>query len=161
MTITLVPAKDVDWPRAWAIQRDAFQELVTKTWGGWTDEQVQKCADAWTPAHTRLITVDGALAGWVHVDRRDAHDWLNLIVIAPSFQRRGLGGEVMRMLTAEAARRAVPLWLSVWKLNRARRLYRRLGFAEHPRDDNRVFMVYPPDAPATAPPSEREADRDA
>ena len=48
----------------------------------------------------------------------------------------------------------MPLWLSVYRINPARRLYARLGFSTHPRDDVRVLMGHPDSA---APPPERLA----
>lgn len=145
---TLVPASTTDWDRAWAIQRVAFLDHVTRTWGGWTPEQVRRCEAAWSPEDTRLVELDGALAGWVRVEHYPDHDWLDLVVLEPAYQGRGLGTRVMRGLMAEARERGVPLWLSVHRNNGARRLYLRLGFAELPRDDLRVFMVHP----ATTPP---------
>lgn len=143
MTLHLRPASTTDWDAAWAIQREAFRELVTATWGGWTDEMVQKCADAWDPVRTRLMEDGSELVGWVRVEHHPDHDWLDLVVVDPRHQGRGIGTEVLRVLLAEAETRRVPLWLSVYRSNPARRLYARLGFAELARDEIRVFMVHP------------------
>jgi GNAT superfamily N-acetyltransferase len=160
--VRLVPATDSDWPAAWAIQRDAFLDLVTRTWGGWTDEQVRKCERAWNAGLTRMIHVEGAPVGWVRVEHHADYDWLDLVVIAPSHQNRGIGEAVLRTLLDEAAARGVPLWLSVYRTNPARRLYARLGFSEHPRDDLRVLMGFPSAPPrggwtATHSPLARES----
>jgi GNAT superfamily N-acetyltransferase len=151
MKWSLAPAVAADWDRAWAIQRAAFLDLVTRTYGGWTPAEVEKCADAWAPDSTQLLLVDDTLAGWIRLEHRPDCDWLDLVVVAPEHQRRGLGTEVMRSLTAEADERGVPLWLSVYRDNAARRLYARLGFRELDRDDVRVFMVYPATT-ASSPP---------
>ncbi len=56
-------ATDADWPRAWAIQREAFLDSVTRTHGGWIEEQVRKCEEAWDAARTRVVEVDGRFVG--------------------------------------------------------------------------------------------------
>ena len=143
MDLELIPATDADWDRAWPIQREAFRDLVTRTHGGWDEVQTKKCAEAWDATHTRLIEVDGALAGWVRVEHHPDRDWLDLVVVDPRVQGRGLGTRVMWRLMGEARDRGVALWLSVYRANAARRLYARLGFAELPRDEIRVYMVWP------------------
>ncbi len=141
MPFILVPAAATDWDLAWAIQREAFLDLVNQTSGGWTEELVQQCASAWAPEHTRMVHVEDEVVGWVRLEHRADHDWLDLIVVAKSLHGRGLGAAVMRQLLDEARSRGVPLRLSVYRTNPARRLYARLGFLETPRDELRVLMV--------------------
>ena len=151
MIWSLTPAVPSDWDRAWAIQHDAFLDHVTRTYGGWTTEGIERCARRWSPGSTQLLHLDGALAGWIRLEHRSDCDWLDLLVVAVEHQRQGLGTSVLRSLMSDADRRAVPLWLSVHRTNDARRLYARLGFRELDRDDLRVFMVHPPST-ASPPP---------
>lgn len=151
MSFTLRPARDADWSIAWPIQRAAFLDLVTRTAGGWDEAQVRKCEAAWDAARTSIVEQGGQPVGWVRLERNADHDWLDLIVLDPGVQDAGLGTQVMRRLMDAAAARGVPLWLSVYRENRARVLYRRLGFRETPRDEVRVFMVWPADS-GMAPP---------
>jgi GNAT superfamily N-acetyltransferase len=55
----------------------------------------------------------------------------------PAWQGRGLGSALVRTAIDGAAKRGVPLRLSVLFINPVRRLYERLGFrvtsVEHPR----------------------------
>ena len=152
MIWSLTQAFPSDWDRAWAILREAFLDHVTRSYGGWTAEEIEKCAKAWAPRSTQMLHVDGLLAGWVRLEHRADCDWLDLLVIAPEHQRQGLGTSVLRSLMSTAERRGVPLWLSVHRNNDARRLYVRLGFREVDRDERRVFMVHPA-ATASPPPS--------
>lgn len=152
MSIQLRPATPGDWPTAWAIQRAAFTELVRRSSGSdWTPEMEGSCAENWRPDEVLFIERAGAAIGWIQREHHPDHDWLELINIAPAHQGQGIGAAVMRNMMAAAEARGVPLWLSVYRINRARNFYRALGFQEHPRDDVRVFMVYPADA-ATSPP---------
>jgi GNAT superfamily N-acetyltransferase len=147
---SLTRALPSDWDRAWAIQRDAFDDYVARTLGGWTAAEIEKCEKAWSPRSTQLLHVDGVLVGWLRLEHRPDCDWLDLVVIARAHQRRGLGTSVLRSVMSDADRRRVPLWLSVHRDNDARRLYARLGFREIDRDDLRVFMVHP--ASTASPP---------
>ncbi len=142
MHFQLRAAVESDWDRCWPLQREAFRDLVTRTYGGWTSAQAAKVRGAWSPELTRLIEVEGRLAGWIKVEHRVEHDWLDVIVVDPSMQGRGLGAAVLRRLIAEAEARGVALHLSVYRTNPARQLYRRLGFVESPRDELRLLMVY-------------------
>ncbi len=67
-------------------------------------------------------------------------DGLDLIVVSAEARGNGLGEAVMGLLVAQAHARGVPLWLSVYRTNPARRLYRRLGFDERERDAIRMWM---------------------
>jgi GNAT superfamily N-acetyltransferase len=91
------------------------------------------------------VVRDGRLVGFVRVEPHPDHDWLDLVMVAPEDQGAGIGAHVMQVLMDEAAARGVPLWLSVYRLNESRRLYRRLGFAERERDEVRMLMVFPPE----------------
>lgn len=151
--LRLTPAAPDDWPRAWALQREAFAALVERTHGGWTAALEAECAAAWAPAHTRLLWVGDELAGWLRLRPHPDHDWLDLLVLGADWRGRGLGTAVLTGLQADAAARGVPLWLSVVRANAARRLYARLGFVEVPRDDRRVFMAWAaPGVPVGRPP---------
>ncbi|HNC98393.1 MAG TPA: GNAT family N-acetyltransferase [Myxococcota bacterium] len=136
------PATDEDWPIAWEIQRAAFLDLVTQTSGGWTDAQVQKCRDAWNPDCTRMLLYHDEVVGWLRLEHRLDHDWLDLVVLHPARQGAGLGTVVLQRLLAEAQEHGRRVELSVYKINRARQLYLRLGFIEYPRDELRVRMVW-------------------
>ena len=50
------------------------------------------------------------------------------IQILPEYQHLGIGTELIRNLQAEASERGIAVFLSVLKVNPAKRLYERLGF---------------------------------
>jgi ribosomal protein S18 acetylase RimI-like enzyme len=59
---------------------------------------------------------------------KDNARWIHTICIVPEHQNRGTGTEVVRSVIVEAETQNMPLYLSVLKVNPARRLYERLGF---------------------------------
>lgn len=80
------------------------------------------------PSQTRLIMVDGALAGCVALGPHDAGLLLEHFYIAPAEQGRGLGSAVLLRLLAEAAASGLPVRLGVLRASDAERFYRRHGF---------------------------------
>ena len=75
-----------------------------------------------------IIEVDDVMAGMWKV-LRPVNEWrLMQIQLLPMFQARGIGGQLVRTLIAEATSAKVALTLTVLKNNPARRLYERLGF---------------------------------
>jgi ribosomal protein S18 acetylase RimI-like enzyme len=76
----------------------------------------------------RIILRAGQPAGVVKMLRAGS-DWeLLQIQIAPEWQARGIGSDIIRNLLAEAKTAGATVRLSVLKENPARRLYERLGF---------------------------------
>ena len=123
------------------MQEEAFAGLARQTWGSWDPQAAMAgMREEWVPQQTRCIVVDGVLAGWVRLEPREGYDWLDLIVIGAGFRGQGLGGAVLGVLIAQAQQRGVPLWLSVYRNNTARKLYARMGFCTVARDPVRVLM---------------------
>ncbi len=124
------------WAEAWPMLESAFAKDFPN---GWPPHEIQKNQDAWDPANTRWIECDGQRVGWIRLEHQDDRDWLDLIVVKPEFQGKGIGATVLTELVSDARSRGVPIWLSVHKDNQARNLYERLGFTSEPRDERRVF----------------------
>jgi len=76
-----------------------------------------------------VIEVEGAPVGMLKVLRAGL-DWrIMQIQLLPPHQRRGIGGQLVRTVVAEAGSAGASLRLTVMKANpQARRLYERLGF---------------------------------
>ncbi|MFF9625234.1 GNAT family N-acetyltransferase [Streptomyces griseosporeus] len=104
----------------------------------------QRLRDAFDPAHTWVIEVDGAFAGCVALrPAADAH-WLEHFYLAPHLHGSGIGTGVLRTLLARCDRDGLPVRLNVLRGSPARRLYERLGFTAEAEDPVDVFMVRGP-----------------
>jgi len=91
-----------------------------------------------SPAHTRLILVDGARAGCVTLKAVPEGLEIEHFYLEPAFHNTGLGGRVLRLLLDEADAAGLPVILGVLKESPAARLYQRHGFVkshEGPWDD--------------------------
>jgi GNAT superfamily N-acetyltransferase len=95
----------------------------------------------WHEAEVRIITFDDADVGWLQSFIRDETLFLAQIFVERSFQRRGIGTEVMNQLIRERR----PMTLSVVKANPAHRLYDRLGFRITHADARKFYMRRDPD----------------
>jgi ribosomal protein S18 acetylase RimI-like enzyme len=127
---TLRPATPADRPWLWETKKLCLRTYIEETWGFW-DEDVQRAHfdTTFEPAEISIVSLAGRDAGYIAALRGPQEIQLFNIMIAPEFQRCGLGTAVMRDLLAEAQTRRVPVRLQVLKVNPARRLYERLGFA--------------------------------
>ncbi|QEU80021.1 GNAT family N-acetyltransferase [Streptomyces subrutilus] len=104
----------------------------------------QRLRDAFDPAHTWVIEVDGALAGSAALrPAADAH-WLEHFYLAPYAQGAGIGSAVLRELLERCDRARVPVRLNVLRGSPARALYERHGFRAVSEDPVDVFMLREP-----------------
>ena len=88
----------------------------------------------------RCVVLQGELIGYVQVAHEPGRLFLVSIVIAPPWQRRGLGSQVLARVMDEAGARGLSLELSVYEKNAALRLYERLGFVRTAQVAHRVKM---------------------
>jgi GNAT superfamily N-acetyltransferase len=107
---------------------------------GWDpDRSRARVAEQFAPAHTRMILIDGAVAGTITLRPADGELWLEMFYLDAEHQGRGIGTAVLRGVLAEAPE-AVPLRLQVLVGSDARRLYERHGFVAEDEDGVDVWM---------------------
>ena len=140
--VTLRPAGEDDRHLLWLIQCQSLRPAIEATWG-W-DEALQRrhFEDHWGVCGREIIRIDGADAGMLSVEIRPDHVFLRNIALLPQFQARGIGTKVVRDVMDHASRLGLPVRLQVLKVNRARRLYERLGFREVAETPTHYQMVF-------------------
>ena len=94
----------------------------------------------WVVTEVRMITLEGNNIGWLQTMTREDALFLGQFFVAPAYQGRGIGTEVMNCLIDEATRAGQAMTLGVVKTNPALRLYRRLGFQVTHADDRKFYM---------------------
>lgn len=88
------------------------------------DRVRQRLRDAYVPAYTSIIEVDGRFAGSVALRPGEDGRWLEHFYLAPQLQGRGIGAQVLtRVLAGRETTRLIVL-----RGSRAQRLYERYGF---------------------------------
>lgn len=130
MPHSLRPATTADCDWLWSVKRAGMKGYVEQTWGQWNEaEQRARFTANFAAQELQIIVMAGRDAGYTAIKRSPEEIQLFNIMIAPEFQNRGLGTEVLHALLAEARQKKLPLRLQVLKVNPARRLYERIGFA--------------------------------
>jgi GNAT superfamily N-acetyltransferase len=129
MQVSLRPATQDDYDFLWWLHCATMKLYVEKTWG-WDEQwQAQHFRHRFDPATREIIESDGVPIGCFSVERREDCIFIAVMEIAPHYQNRGIGTRLIRALCDEADARGIPVELQVLKVNPARRLYERLGFA--------------------------------
>jgi ribosomal protein S18 acetylase RimI-like enzyme len=129
-----------DYDLIYRIHVDAMRDVVTQQYG-WNESIVSAMFRDWfRPTIIQLILVDGQPAGLLAVRREPTEFYLSNIEIVPAYQGRGLGTAVVHGVLDEARRAGLPVSLQVLKINRARRLYERLGFAAFDETETHYLM---------------------
>jgi len=102
--------------------------------------QVDSFRKQWELSQVRIITFDGVDIGWLQSTPRDDALFLGQLFVDRSYQRRGIGTEVMNRIIADATRVRQAVTLGVVKVNPALRLYERIGFRITHEDDRKFYM---------------------
>ena len=148
--MTLRPATRDDVEFLFAALRASLRRYVEQTLGSWDDTHQRELFVATIDLAThQVIEVDGRAVGCLSVEEYIDRVALNRIFLLPEAQRRGVGTELICAVRDRAHARGLPLVLSVQRVNPARALYERLGFAVVSETSTHFGMeAAPPEAPA-------------
>src|SRR6186713_3026678 len=106
MQHTLRAATDVDHDFVKQLVLTTSKGYVERTWG-WTDE-IQQLVDQdferWfnPPASGRIVQVDGRDVGYIKVAEHEDGVLLDMVLVAPAYQNRGLGRALIAPVVHEA-----------------------------------------------------------
>ena len=120
------------------------KDYVEQTWG-WTDEIRQLVAEDFErwfnpPASGQIVEVDGQPIGYIKVADHEDGVLLDMVLIDPTYQNRGLGTALIGPIVREAHARGHAVVLQVLKVNPSKRLYERLGFVVSSELPNHFIM---------------------
>ena len=131
MEYVLRPATVDDFDFMFALKKANFKQYVEKIWG-WEDdfqkEWLRKDLSQ-QPIRKQIIVVDGNVAGVYEAQMADEGDYhINEISLPPEYQDKGIGTALLTAVLRENKQRGVKTMLQVFKDNKAKQLYERLGF---------------------------------
>jgi N-acetylglutamate synthase-like GNAT family acetyltransferase len=130
-----------DEPFLRTLHREAMGPYVEAAWGSWDpDVQEERFRKAPVSDH-QIVLLDGTAIGCLLVQREDDAVILSRIWITPNAQGRGVGTQLITRICDDADRDDLPVKLRVLKINRAQRLYRRLGFEIVHETDTHLVML--------------------
>ena len=123
------PALASDKPVIWRLYEDALRHHIEIIWG-WDDAWQHAYFDkAFASLPTRVVEVDGQLAGYLQVDAGEVDDYLSMLILAPAYRSLGVGARLLATIQATCRSRARGLFLRVFRTNaNARRFYERNGW---------------------------------
>lgn len=151
--LTLRPLTPGDLPFLGALYAGTrARELSQAGWGadlqaaflrGQFEAQHRSYRQQYPGASFDVILAGGKAVGRLYVARLPEEIRVVEITLAPECRGRGWGAALLRKVFAEADRAGLPVRLCVDAQNRARRLYRRLGFQERERKGFYLQMERP------------------
>ncbi|WGV16526.1 GNAT family N-acetyltransferase [Fuscovulum ytuae] len=142
---TLRPALPDDATFLATLERRLMELHARALWGQFRPAEIS----AFDLSNTRIVMVDGAMAGYLMLERAEDHLRLRKLYLDPGFQGRGIGGALLALARDEARLAGLPLRLSVLRPNaRAQAFYLRAGMALRETTAERVFLEYPPETAA-------------
>lgn len=140
----LRPAEERDREFLYQVKKQSNFDYISTLWG-WDEDFQQRefVRDFQQIQEFSVITVNGADAGFLQLQR--GADFLNVaeIHLLPPFQGEGVGSAVLRSLQAKAA--DLPILIGCFRANKgAYQLYRRLGFSPITENDTHFILIYNP-----------------
>ena len=131
---------DQDW--LFELFRHTMQNYIDKAWG-W-DELLQREGFITSlPARNFQILISAdQRVGSYHLTEKSDILLLDMILIAPPFQRQGYGRYLMERIKDRSRASAKPVHLSVLKTNPAVQFHLASGFSMHAEDSHSYHMVW-------------------
>lgn len=145
MNVTRRPAIDSDVAWARSVHHAAVRAVVERQFGAWSATDQDRFFDNdWSGGDFEVIEFDRQVCGYACIESRVADVHIRELVVAPEFQRRGIGTFIIKAAIELARERAVPVVLGTLHTNEAGNLYRRLGFIETGRTDTHTLFRLDP-----------------
>jgi ribosomal protein S18 acetylase RimI-like enzyme len=132
---------DRDW--LFSLYSQCLKPAIEQTWG-WDDnfQTVNFNQHLLAEKFVILMIEKTNIGGFVLEERKDC-DWLEMLLIDPAYQRRGIGSRLLRQLQNAANSKGKPLKLSVIKKNPVLLFYQKLGFQVESEDEAFYRMIWP------------------
>jgi ribosomal protein S18 acetylase RimI-like enzyme len=144
--LTTRPVTSADYEFLCATHHEAYRDVTLRQFGVWdAAKQDEFFRASWDLGGLEVIVSDGTPCGYCQVEAGPDHTHVRELVLAPRFQRRGLGTSFLQQLQAHARTTGLPIRLGTLHQNHALRLYQRLGFEERSRTDTHVLMEWAPE----------------
>ena len=138
MDFKIRQATNVDEKWLYDLYCTAMRTYIEKTWG-W-DEAFQKNGFKTNLCPTKfdIVVVNDNDVGAYLVNEEQDHYWLEMMLIVPEWQKKGIGSQIIRGLQEMAEQNNRPLKLSVIKVNPVLEFYTRFGFEIY--DEGQFFF---------------------
>ncbi len=140
MNLALRPARAADVAFTKRIYFETMRWIIEGRSGRNQKRQDDSFARQFILEEIGIITSDGVDIGWQQsADLGDAI-FLKQLFIAPAYQRRGIGTQMMGRLMGDAAHQGKAVTPGVVKINPAVRLYQRFGLRTTHDDEHKFYL---------------------
>lgn len=127
-------ATENDIPSTYSIKERSTKYLIDQIWGWDNNFQLDYHIKNFLPNKTQIIIYDSREVGFLVVERYSNKIFIENILIAPTFQAKGIGTKILTDIITEVTDKKVEL--QVLKINeRAKQLYDRLGSQTYEQTD--------------------------
>lgn len=124
------------------VYKTTMKVYIEQIWD-WDDTaQRQHYEESFSVDDYQIIRVEDKDIGVLSMTKMEEYDFLARIEILPAYQNQSIGTSIMKTLILDAKKTTTPIMLRVFKINRARNLYKRLGFQVIRQDDIHFDMLY-------------------
>jgi len=144
MKVSLRQSTEADRDFVWHLRATAMRPYVEQTWGWDPEWQEQEFNRNFDPLPNHVIELGGEPVGYLSVQHHQDHVFIELIEIAPEYQRQGIATSLIKQIIRDAEVERLPVRLQVLKVNPARLLYERLGFRLDGETETHHHMVREP-----------------
>jgi ribosomal protein S18 acetylase RimI-like enzyme len=141
--LILKPATYADLEYLYRLSEETMRGYVEATWGEWHESVTRtSIGEDIASGKVSLVWYGDAVVGMMSVDDQPTQIHLDKLYLAPDFQNRRIGTQLLQELMLRATAEGKPLRLRVLAVNPAKRLYERLGFVVTGQTRERYFMEY-------------------
>jgi len=131
---------DKEW--LYNLYQNAMKPCIKATWG-WNEEfQSNGFDNNLKPTDWKIIKNGLERIGGFVLKESNDHLWLEMIIIKPEYQQKGVGRRVLTYIQSIAKEKSLPLRLSIIKANLVRPFYLKLGFCQYDEDDSFYKMQW-------------------
>jgi len=132
--------KDREW--LFSLYSLTMKPHIEKTWG-WNEEyQNDVFSTNLHPSKFIIISNIGVNVGAYLVDIDDDKLWLEMLLVKPEKQNKGIGSSIISRLKEQSVQMKLPLKLSVIKSNPVLPFYSELGFSVYDEDSDFFKMEW-------------------
>ena len=118
------------------LYRTTMRSYIEETWG-WDEQfQAKEFQINLLPEKFKIVIHDGNDIGAYLVKEKEDCMWIEMLIIQPLMQSKGIGTKIIEMLKSEAKNKQKEIKLSVIKLNPALEFYLSLGFKVYEEDSS-------------------------
>lgn len=102
---------------------------ISEIWGWDGQWQENDFAAHFDSQGITLVHKERELVGYSHVENRDGHLFIRMIVVHPHHQRKGIGSKLLKSIIASGKKQSKSIGLEVFKINEeAKIFYERYSF---------------------------------